>query len=325
MATVSQSRRARGVRARVRRPPALSLTRRLAARLDPAYDRALSLPPPLAVRETALSPRLLVLTLGGDGPLTSYGANCLAFAGTSGTLVVDPFIAPAHARLVDGVLRERGFPPVRHVVVTHHHTDHALGAAFFAARGAAVIAHRRCAAEMRAQHAGIIAARRRIPELAPLFADAEPYAPTIVFDERHTVDLGDARVEVRHLGPGHTPGDAVVLFPSEEAVACGDLVFRGCHFNYEEADVEALPRRLEELAALPASLFVPGHGAAGGREIVHEQARYHADVARIARSAATADEARAEIAARFPGLALLEATETAVAAFRPGMARSPFG
>jgi len=64
---------------------------------------------------------------------------------------VDPLIAPAHARLIAEALSRRRFPPVTHVVVTHHHTDHALGASWFAARGAKVIAHERCAAAMVAQ------------------------------------------------------------------------------------------------------------------------------------------------------------------------------
>jgi cyclase len=270
------------------------------------------------LRETVLSPRLVVLTLGGDRMLTSWGANCTALASAGGTVVVDPMIAPPHARLVEEALRRRGFPEVRHVVLTHHHTDHALGASWFAARGAAVVAHARCAEAMAAQHPATIAARRRVEELAALFADAVAYAPTVRFEERHVIDLGDARVEVRHLGPGHTPGDAVVLFPSEGVAACGDLVFAGYHYNYEEADAALLPRRLEELAALPASRFVPGHGPTGGREILEEQDRYHADVARIVRSAAGSEAARAAIEARFPGRALPEAIATAIAAFGGG-------
>jgi cyclase len=269
----------------------------------------------LALHETVLSPRLVVLTLGGDRMLTSWGTNCVALAAAAGTLVVDPMIAPAHARLVEDALRQRGFPEVRHVVLTHHHTDHALGAAWFATRGAAVVAHVRCAADMAAQHPAIIAARQRVLELADLFTDAAPYAPTVCFEDRHTIDLGDVAVDVRHLGPGHTPGDAVVLFPSEEVVACGDLVFAGYHYNYEEANVAELSARLEELAALPARRFVPGHGAPGGREIVVDQSRYHAEVARIVRSAATPAVARAAIEALFPDRALRDAIPTAITAF----------
>jgi cyclase len=267
------------------------------------------------LRETELSPRLVVLTLGGDRMITSWGTNCVAFAGATGTLVVDPMIAPAHARLVEEALRRRGFPPVRHVVLTHHHTDHALGAAWFAARGGTVIAQVRCAELMAAQHPGIVAERRRAPEVAGLFADAAPHAPAVRFEDRHTLELGDAEVHVRHLGPGHTPGDSVVLFPSEGVVACGDLVFAGYHFNYEEADAALLPRRLRELAQLPAARFVPGHGPPGGPEILDEQARYHAEVARIVRSAATPAAARAAIEALFPSLALRDAIPTAIAAF----------
>ncbi len=280
---------------------------------------------PPSLLETTLSPRLLVLTLGGDTPLTSYGTNCVAFSTGEGTLLVDPLIAPAHARLVDEALRARGFPPVRHVVLTHHHTDHALGAAFFAAQGATVIAHRRCAAEMAVQHAGIIAARRRDPKLAALFAYAEPHVPAVLFDERHALHLGRVRVDVRHLGHGHTPGDAIVVFPSEDSMVCGDLVFRGYHYNYEEAAPGALVARLEALAALGPARLVPGHGPPGGREILDDQARYHTEVALIARTSESADAASTAIAARFPGFALEEAITTAVAAFRPGSTRTPLG
>jgi glyoxylase-like metal-dependent hydrolase (beta-lactamase superfamily II) len=267
------------------------------------------------LRETALSPRLVVLTLAGDRIGTSWGANCVALASAAGTVVVDPLIAPAHARLVEEALRRRGFPEVRHVVLTHHHTDHALGASWFAGRGATVVAHARCARDMAAQHPATIAERSRVPALASLFADAVPHEPAVRYERSHAIELGDARVEVLHLGAGHTPGDSVVLFPSEGAVACGDLVFRGYHFNYEEADPAQLPRRLVDLAALPASRFIPGHGAVGGREVLEEQARYHAEVEKAVREAPDAGAARKAVEARYPGYVLPEAIATAIAAF----------
>src|SRR5512138_3785516 len=261
--------------------------------------------------ETVLSPRCVVLTLGGDTPLTSWGANCLAVAGRDATLVVDPLIAPAHARLVEAALARRGFPPVRHVALTHHHTDHALGAGYFAARGASVACHARCAEAMAAQHAGTIAARRRDPALAPLFADAEPYEPSAPFGTSVTLDLGGVAAVVTHLGPGHTPGDAVVVIEAEGYAAVGDLVFHGYHYNYEEADAGALEFRLEQLASLAVARFVPGHGAAGGREILEAQARYHAEVGRLVRGAGDAQAARAAVLARFPALLLEMAVESA--------------
>lgn len=276
------------------------------------------MPPAPALQETLLTPRLLLLTLGGDSPLTSWGTNCVALAGRDGTLLVDPLIAPAHARLVEAAVARRGFPPVRHVVLTHHHTDHALGAGHFAARGVPVACHARCAEAMAAQHAGIVAARRRDPALAPLFADAEPYAPAETFGTALAIDLGDVAAVVQHLGPGHTAGDAVVTFESEGFAAVGDLVFHGYHFNYEEADAGALEWRLEQLASLAVGRFVPGHGAWGWRGLLDDQRTYHREVARLVRGAASADEARAAVLARFPGHALAMAVESAVVAHRPG-------
>jgi glyoxylase-like metal-dependent hydrolase (beta-lactamase superfamily II) len=90
------------------------------------------------LRETRVRDNVWVWTLGEDRIETSYGANCTAVVGRDSVLVVDPFIAPALAKLVEDALREKTSLPVRFVVLTHHHTDHALGAGWFARRGATV-------------------------------------------------------------------------------------------------------------------------------------------------------------------------------------------
>ena len=262
---------------------------------------------------TDLSPRALVLTLGGDGLATSYGANCLALQGRDGTLLVDPLVAPAHARRVEEALSARGWPPVTHVVLTHHHTDHALGAGWFAGRGAQVTCHRCCAEAMAAQHGDIVARRQRDPAMQKLFEDARPYAPQAIFEERWTIDLGGLVVVAHHLGPAHTDGDVVVSVPSEGLVAAGDLALAGFHFNYEEATPEGLLPALDRLRALRPALLVPGHGAAGGPAIVEEQARYHEAVLALVRRAATPAEAAAKVMAAFPRHRYQAGVATAVA------------
>jgi len=135
-----------------------------------------------ALNETRLADDLFVWTLGGEEIATSYGANCTAVLGRDAVLLVDPFIAPAYARLVEEKVHEKTPVPVRHVVLTHHHTDHALGAGWFASRGVEVIAHPACGQAMAVEHPGLIASRRRQPDLADLFGDAEPYLPSRTFD-----------------------------------------------------------------------------------------------------------------------------------------------
>jgi glyoxylase-like metal-dependent hydrolase (beta-lactamase superfamily II) len=103
-----------------------------------------------SARSSRLRENVSVWTLGGDRIESSYGANCTAVIGREAVLLVDPLIAPAHARLVENALREMTSLPVRFVVLTHHHTDHALGASWFGVRGATVVAHRACQEAMAA-------------------------------------------------------------------------------------------------------------------------------------------------------------------------------
>lgn len=262
--------------------------------------------------ETRLRENVRVWTLGGDRIESSYGANCTAVIGREAVLLVDPLIAPAHARLVENALREITSLPVRFVVLTHHHTDHALGAGWFGARGATVVAHRACQEAMAAEHPALIESRRRIPGLAELFSDAKPCLPSLDFEDGVlTLDLGDCEARVFHPGAGHTRGDAVLHLPEESVTICGDLVSAGYHVNYEDAAIENLEKGLEVLRALATRSYVPGHGAAGGPELLDDQLRYHRSVAGAARTADPA-QMRERLRSEFPGYLLEEVIGSSV-------------
>lgn len=262
--------------------------------------------PPL--RETRLLDNVWVWTLGGDRIETSYGSNCTAVVGRESVLVVDPFIAPTFAQLVEESLRDKTPLPIRFVVLTHHHTDHALGAGWFARRGATVVAHAACRDAMGREHPDVVEARRRIPKVAELFHDAEPYLPGVVFDEGVEIDVGGTRARAFHPGPGHTPGDVAVHLEAESVVLCGDLVSVGYHVNYEDAALENLAGGIRALHDLRARTYVPGHGDPGGAGILDEQLRYHEAVA--------AESSVDEIRRRFPGYALEEVLPQTLAAWR---------
>ncbi len=258
--------------------------------------------------ETRVADGVFVWTLGGEEVATSYGANCTAIAGRGATLLVDPLIAPAHARLVEGAVSRAGLPPVRWIVLTHHHTDHALGSSWFAARGATVVAHAECGRGMRKSHPGLIAERLRVPALMNLFADSESHAPDVTFTDSVAIDLGGLEVVVRHPGHGHTAGDAIVHVPSRALAVCGDLVSNAYHVNFEDASPDGFEDGLEKLLALGAATYVPGHGAPGGREIVERQFAYVRTIGRIVAeesgSGSDPEEIAAAIAGAFPGFRL---------------------
>ena len=268
------------------------------------------------LHETELRDNVWVWTLGGDRIESSYGANCTAVIGREAVLLVDPLIAPAHARLVEGALRAKTRLPVRFVVLTHHHTDHALGSSWFAGRGTTVVAHRACQEAMAAEHPKLIAARRQVPHLAELFADARPARPSLDFEESVlTFDLGGSEARVFHPGPGHTAGDAVVQFEPESVVTCGDLVSSGYHVNYEDAALGNLESGLEKLRALGVRTYVPGHGNPAAEKLLDDQLRYHRA---FAEESGAGDPAGAmeRLRSRFPGFLLEEVLPTSLQRWR---------
>lgn len=247
--------------------------------------------------ETRVHDRIVVWTAGGETIQTSYGTNAIAVIGDGAALLVDPLVAPAHGRALQAALRAHTDAPVRYVLFTHHHTDHTLGAAVFEDAGAALISHRACRERMAEEHPGLIAARREQADLAELFADARPVLPSITFDEALVLHVGGLEVEVWHPGWGHTPGDAFLFVPDARVAICGDLIFAGYHYNYEDVSSLAGVREgLRALGALDADVFIPGHGAPGGPELLDAQAAYHDAVEAILAETAAGPGQEAETA-----------------------------
>jgi cyclase len=236
--------------------------------------------------ETRLSDAVSVFTHGGETLLESFGSNATVFFGKGAVVVVDPFVAPRQAAALGSRIAERTVDPVTHVVLTHHHTDHALGASWFASLGADVVAHERAARRMALEHAGLIAERRRDPSLGGLFDGVEPYAPARLVADGLAFEAGGIRFDVFHPGHAHTPGDLCVYAPALGVVVSGDLVSTGYHPNLEDADVAGWRTALEGLRGIPFWTLVPGHGPAGGREAVEDQIAYFAAAERTVREAA---------------------------------------
>ena len=260
---------------------------------------------PLA--ENRLSEAVSVFTYGGETLATSYGVNAVAFFGSGATVLVDPFVSRVQAAELDALLEARDAAPVTKVVLTHHHTDHALGASWFLQGGAEVIAHAAAAERMAKEHAGLIAERRRDPALASLFEGAEPYAPTRLVTDGLAFEAGGLRFDVFHPGHAHTPGDLCVYAPALGVLVAGDLVSTGYHPNLEDSDPAGWRAALERLRLLPFWVLVPGHGMPGGREAVEKQLAYFDRARRIV--VETPDSACAEgtssaLTRAFPGFRL---------------------
>ncbi len=78
--------------------------------------------------------------------------------------------------------------------------------------------------------------------------------------------VGNQQVHVEFYGPAHTMGDLVVEFPTQKAVATGDLFLNRSCPAMDRGSVLNWIHILERLLATPAETFVPGHFEIGSRK-----------------------------------------------------------
>lgn len=233
-----------------------------------------------------------------DPPGLMVDANCLFLIGPEDVIVVD---APEASQELIVTLKKLTHKPVHWLVNTHWHDDHIAGDALWreawpevrivghellhdylpntgainrrhmidgapkaatrmqqALDAGVDLAGTPLDAEQRASYASDIA-------LVANYMVAVPRAPILLPDVDVETGLvlhqGQRRIEIRHLGRGHTAADLVVWLPRERIVASGDLVVWPVPLvGGEQSHIGDWPATLEKLIALSPVTVVPGHG-----------------------------------------------------------------
>ncbi len=149
--------------------------------------------------------------------------------------------------------------PVRYVVLENGQGHAMLGSNYWREQGATVIAHADAAHEIEALGHEIIErmrARNRDKALG-----TELTRPDETFEREWIIALGGERIELRYLGPAHSPGDIVVWLPRRKLVISGDMAFHERLLPvFETTDTEGWIASWDAFAALEAEVIIPGHG-----------------------------------------------------------------
>jgi glyoxylase-like metal-dependent hydrolase (beta-lactamase superfamily II) len=191
--------------------------------------------------------------------------NLGLIVGSQRTLLVDTGSSLLQGRALRASLAAVTDKPLAAVVVTHWHYEHAFGLAAFA--DVPRIAHE--SAHIKLSSAEVAADAQR------LGMDPEELAqPNVEIAVATALDLGDRRVEIAHLGRGHTDGDLVVVVPDADLLFAGDLINSAGRpfFGLDSVRAE-WPGTLDAVVGLmkATTVAVPGHGEPVDRAFVFEQ------------------------------------------------------
>ena len=187
---------------------------------------------PALARETLgideVSPGVFVRR-GPDAEATRANAGGIAnigfVIGRDAVLVTDPGGSLADGAWLRDAIRARTDRPIRHVVVSHVHPDHAFGASAFLGDAPEFVGHAGLGAALATRGAFY---RERLAGLVGPENAGVPVMPTrSVGPEGATIDLGDRRFRLHAHPTAHTSCDLSMLDADAGLLFPADLLFVG--------------------------------------------------------------------------------------------------
>ncbi|WP_435010185.1 MBL fold metallo-hydrolase [Tundrisphaera lichenicola] len=227
-------------------------------------------------------------------PTAMLNCNAAVLVNHDHVLVVDTHSKPSAAKaLIQQIRDEVTDLPVRYVVDSHLHGDHALGnEAYPEVFGSSVevissvktrewlerlglprlkeslegipnqVADLRKKIETISDESERSILKAQIEGLEAYLKEMSPpriTMPTITFDKRLVIHREGREIHLIFLGRAHTAGDIIAYVPSERVVATGDLL-HGLLPYMGDGFPDEWPATLRALEALDFDRVIPGHG-----------------------------------------------------------------
>ncbi len=208
------------------------------------------------------APRRSIENLTGDLYRATNNNHHTVFLVTSeGIILTDP-IGVDFANWLKEELALRYDVPVRYVLYSHYHDDHASGGAVFEDT-AELIGHENMIPNLEAEAGNEIFANVR--------------APSRTYSDSLTIELGGKTVEIMHSLPSHSNDSSIIYFPEEQTVFAVDFV------NVRRVPFQDLPggtvqdwidANTELQEQVDYDIMAGGHGPVGTKSDVADSTRY---------------------------------------------------
>jgi cyclase len=210
--------------------------------------------------------------------LASAAGNTVIQVGAQGVLVVDTMREQDSDQLLAAIRTVAGDKPIRHVINTHGHPDHAGGNLKISQAGSRIVAGNfaQQLGQAGAGNSAILAHETVLHAMTATSGTAAPIPsgawPTDTFFQAEKgLYFNGEGIQLMHQPRAHTDGDVLVFFRASDVIATGDVfsttsypvidLARGGHVD---GVIEALNRILDltisEQFTEGGTRVVPGHG-----------------------------------------------------------------
>jgi glyoxylase-like metal-dependent hydrolase (beta-lactamase superfamily II) len=227
--------------------------------------------------------------------LSGPGGNVIVFHGPDGKILVDGFVRPAWPKL-KAALDAISASPIKSLIDTHWHFDHADNNGNARAAGAGVIAHENTKLRLTQPH-----------DLLGMHFDPAPPTelPTQTFASGLTLNANGEQVDLRHVRPAHTDTDVFVFFPKANVLHMGDVFFNGMYPFIDASTGGTIDGMIDAVDLALARVtgttkIVPGHGPVATRGSLESYRRMLATVRDRVRTAKRGGKSLTEVQAAKP-------------------------
>jgi cyclase len=242
------------------------------------------------VTTTEIKPGLHIL-------MAPHGSNMALVVGEEGALLIDDHLKEVGEKLQQAISTITD-KPVKYLVNTHWHFDHAGNNTRFGDQGTIIVAHRNV--RQRLENGQVIKALGLDIPPAPAAA-----LPAITFDQGLTFHWAGDTLEVVHLDPAHTDGDAVVYFLNQNVVHMGDLYFNDMYPFIDSSSGGSLSGMVAGVDVVLAridgeTVVIPGHGALSNKAEMQDFRNMLATVSERIAAMKSEGKSRQEVVAAKP-------------------------
>jgi glyoxylase-like metal-dependent hydrolase (beta-lactamase superfamily II) len=200
---------------------------------------------------------------GNISVMEGSGGNISVFTGKDGKLLVDGGIGVSKKN-VSAALDSISSDPLKYLINTHWHFDHAYGNEWLHEAGATIIAQEKTRIHL--------SKTIRVVDWNYTFQPLPENAlPSILYKNDQTIHFNGSPVEIKKYAPAHTDSDSYVHFPDADIFHAADTWWNGYYpfIDYSTGgNIKGMIQAGDENLRLTTNktIIVPGHGSIGNRE-----------------------------------------------------------